>query len=167
MTILELHSLLLLHYILYCLHYKSEPLNVNIKQHTVPIWRHNIKSLNIIYLLFSIEHRTFILTLFGAVSLLMKLLLLPTPFLLLYLSVVFSRKMKMRVISTENISEPQKIFQVISTDPGASLPAKDGRAELMTSWLGEYSELTLCARQAGPLSLVGILQILCSDWSKS
>ena len=49
-----------------------------------------------------------------------------------------------------------KKMKVISTDAGALLPAKDGRAELMTSWLGEYSELTLCARQAGPLSLVGI-----------
>ena len=35
---------------------------------------------------------------------------------------------------------------MISTDPGASLPAKDGGAELLNSSLGNYSEVTLCAR---------------------
>ena len=37
-------------------------------------------------------------------------------------------------------------MKVISTDPGASLPAKDGRAELMNTSLVNISELTVCAR---------------------
>ena len=39
-----------------------------------------------------------------------------------------------------------KKVKVISTDSGASLPAKDGQAELMNSSLVNYSEVTLCAR---------------------
>ena len=35
---------------------------------------------------------------------------------------------------------------VISTDAGASLPAKDGRAEILNSSLVKYPEVTLCAR---------------------
>ena len=37
-------------------------------------------------------------------------------------------------------------MKVISTDAGASLPAKDGRAELLNSSLVKYPELTICAR---------------------
>ena len=37
-------------------------------------------------------------------------------------------------------------MKVISTDAGASLPAKDGRAEILNSSLGKYPEVTLCAR---------------------
>ena len=37
-------------------------------------------------------------------------------------------------------------MKVISTDGGASLPAKDGRAEMLNSSLVKYSEVTLCAR---------------------
>ena len=48
---------------------------------------------------------------------------------LLFLSDVLGKKMK-----------------VISTDPGASLPAKEGRAELVNSSLVKYSEVTICAR---------------------
>ena len=36
--------------------------------------------------------------------------------------------------------------KVISTDPGASLPAVDGQAEMLNSSLVKYSELTVCAR---------------------
>ena len=50
-------------------------------------------------------------------------------FLIFYLSVAAGKKMA-----------------VISTDSGASLPAKDGRAELLNSSLVNYQELTLCAR---------------------
>ena len=39
-----------------------------------------------------------------------------------------------------------KKVKVISTDSGASLPAKDGQAELLNSSLVNYSEVTLCAR---------------------
>ena len=35
---------------------------------------------------------------------------------------------------------------VISTDAGASLPAKDGQAEILNSSLVKYPEVTLCAR---------------------
>ena len=35
---------------------------------------------------------------------------------------------------------------MISTDAGASLPAKDGRVEVVNSSLGKYSEVTVCAR---------------------
>ena len=45
--------------------------------------------------------------------------------------------------STRALSQKVK---VISTDAGASLPAKDGRAEILNSSLVKYSELTLCAR---------------------
>ena len=37
-------------------------------------------------------------------------------------------------------------MKVISTDAGASLPAKEGRAEILNSSLVNYSEVTLCAR---------------------
>ena len=37
-------------------------------------------------------------------------------------------------------------MKVISTDGGASLPAKEGRAEILNSSLGKYPEVTLCAR---------------------
>ena len=37
-------------------------------------------------------------------------------------------------------------MKVISTDAGALLPAKDGRAELLNSSLVNYSEVTLCGR---------------------
>ena len=37
-------------------------------------------------------------------------------------------------------------LKVISTDAGASLPDKDGRAELLNSSLVKYSQVTLCAR---------------------
>ena len=37
-------------------------------------------------------------------------------------------------------------MKVISTDAGASLPAKDGRAEILNSSLVKYPEMTLCAR---------------------
>ena len=37
-------------------------------------------------------------------------------------------------------------MKVISTDPRASLPRKEGWAEIPNSSLGKYSELTLCAR---------------------
>ena len=37
-------------------------------------------------------------------------------------------------------------MKVISTDAGASLPAKDGRAFILNSSLVKYSEVTLCAR---------------------
>ena len=39
-----------------------------------------------------------------------------------------------------------KKVKVISTDAGVSLPAKEGRAELVNSSLVNYSEVTLCAR---------------------
>ena len=39
-----------------------------------------------------------------------------------------------------------KKMKVISTDAGALLPAKDGRAELLNSSLVNYSEVTLCGR---------------------
>ena len=58
----------------------------------------------------------------------MKLMLMST-ILLPRLSLVLSTKVK-----------------VISTDAGASLPAKDGRAEIMNSSLGKYPGVTLCAR---------------------
>ena len=64
----------------------------------------------------------------GARCLLMKLMLMSAT-LLPHLSVGLSMKMK-----------------VISTDPGASQPAKDGQAELLNSSLEKYSEVTLCAR---------------------
>ena len=37
-------------------------------------------------------------------------------------------------------------MRVITTDGGASLPAKYGQAELLNSSLGKYPELTICAR---------------------
>ena len=37
-------------------------------------------------------------------------------------------------------------MKVISTDAGASLPSKDGRAEFLNLSLGKSSEMTLCAR---------------------
>ena len=37
-------------------------------------------------------------------------------------------------------------MKVISTDAGASLPAKDGQAEILNSSLMNYSSVTLCAR---------------------
>ena len=37
-------------------------------------------------------------------------------------------------------------MKVISTDAGASLPANNGRAEILNSSLVKYSEVTLCAR---------------------
>ena len=64
----------------------------------------------------------------GAGRLLMKLMLMSAT-LLPFLSVGLSMKMK-----------------VISTDPGASLPAKDGGAELLNSSLGNFPEVTVCAR---------------------
>ena len=64
----------------------------------------------------------------GTGSLLIKLMLMSTT-LLPFLNVALSTKMKM-----------------ISTDAGASLPAKDGGAEILNSSLVKYSELTLCAR---------------------
>ena len=54
---------------------------------------------------------------------------LVSPTLLLCLGVGLSKKIK-----------------VISTDAGASLPAKDGRAEILNSSPGKYSSLTVCAR---------------------
>ena len=45
--------------------------------------------------------------------------------------------------STRALSQKVK---VISTDAAASLPAKDGRAEILNSSLVKYPELTLCAR---------------------
>ena len=39
-----------------------------------------------------------------------------------------------------------KKIKVISTNAGASLPAKDGQAEILNSSLKKYPELTLCAR---------------------
>ena len=72
-------------------------------------------------------------------ALLMMLLLLTTTrfskyiqtlyFLTRHLSVAFSMMMK-----------------VISTDGEASLPATDGRAEILNSSLVQYPEVTLCAR---------------------
>ena len=62
----------------------------------------------------------------GAGSLLM---LLSTTLVPPHLSVGLSMKMK-----------------VISTDAGASLPAKDGQAEMLNSSLEKYPEVTLCAR---------------------
>ena len=59
---------------------------------------------------------------------LMKVMLL-LPTLLPFLNVALGVKMK-----------------VISTDAGASLPAKDGRAEMVNSSLVKLSEVTLCAR---------------------
>ena len=64
----------------------------------------------------------------GAGKLLMKPMLMSTT-LLPFLSVVLGTEMK-----------------VISTDGGASLPAKEGRAEMLNSSLGKYPEVTLCAR---------------------
>ena len=64
----------------------------------------------------------------GAGSLMMRLMLMSAS-LLPFLSVGLSLKMT-----------------VISTDAGASLPAKYGQAELLNFSLGEYSEVTLCAR---------------------
>ena len=46
-------------------------------------------------------------------------------------------------LSTRALSQKVK---VISTDAEASLPAKDGRAEILNSSLVKYPELTLCAR---------------------
>ena len=46
-------------------------------------------------------------------------------------------------LSTAAIS---KKIGVISTDVGASLPAKAGQAELLNSSLEKYPELTICAR---------------------
>ena len=46
-------------------------------------------------------------------------------------------------LSTAAIS---KKIGVISTDVGASLPAKYGQAEILNSSLEKYPELTLCAR---------------------
>ena len=57
----------------------------------------------------------------------MNLMLLMSATLLPHLSVALGTKMK-----------------VISTDPGASLPAKSGRAEMVNSSLGNYP------RQSGP-----------------
>ena len=37
-------------------------------------------------------------------------------------------------------------MKVISTDAGASLPANNGRAEILNSSLVKYSDVTLCAR---------------------
>ena len=37
-------------------------------------------------------------------------------------------------------------MKVISTDAGASLPAKDGQAEILNSSLVKYSMVTVCAR---------------------
>ena len=37
-------------------------------------------------------------------------------------------------------------MRIITTDGGASLPAREGRAELLNSSLENYSEMTLCAR---------------------
>ena len=52
-------------------------------------------------------------------------------------------------------------MKVISTDAGASLPAKDGRAEILNSSLEKYSSLTVCARfQSGVLSSAEILCVL-------
>ena len=44
-----------------------------------------------------------------------------------------------------NVGLSTKI-KVIFTDGGASLPAKDGWAEILNSSLGKYPEVTLCAR---------------------
>ena len=46
-------------------------------------------------------------------------------------------------LRTRALSEKMK---VISTDPGASLPAKSGRAVILNSSLKKYPEATLCAR---------------------
>ena len=47
------------------------------------------------------------------------------------------------ILSTAALS---KKIKVISTDAGASLPVKDGHAEILNSSLEKYPELTLCAR---------------------
>ena len=39
-----------------------------------------------------------------------------------------------------------KKMKVISTDPGAPLPATDGQAEILNSSLTKYPEVTICAR---------------------
>ena len=50
-------------------------------------------------------------------------------------------------------------MRVISTDAVASLPSKEGRAEILNSSLDKFSSLTVCARyQSGSLSLVQITQ---------
>ena len=46
-------------------------------------------------------------------------------------------------LSSAALSQKMK---VISTDVGASLPAKAGQAELLNSSLEKYPELTICAR---------------------
>ena len=60
------------------------------------------------------------------------------------------------VIKENSPSSPSVVLgtkmRVISTDAAVSLPAKDGRAEILNSSLDKFSSLTVCARyQSGSL----------------
>ena len=54
--------------------------------------------------------------------------------------------MKLMLMSTTLSVGLSMKMKVISTDAGASLPAKDGQAEILNSSLVKYPEVTLCAR---------------------
>ena len=71
------------------------------------------------------------------------MMMLPTPRFTILPSSVDIFILLLPPLLSDSINAKMK---VIYTDAGASLPAKDGRAEILNSSLLKYSEVTLCAR---------------------